>query len=266
MKYIKYFAGLTWTAFFIFWVVSLVLDSPTLSNNFSDTYTVVPFIGSLLGFFVSRHWGGLKSLLGRASMMFAIGLFLQSLGQLSYSIAYLVSGEEIAFPSFGDVFFLATSIAYIYGSYLMLKIVKPFGNVFSPAWLTLVSILITFIVLCAMWFGFISQGIQDERGGLVSVLNVLYPLAQACYFLIGVVALIQSRRLGGGKMFVPIVLLLSSLCVQFAAEFYFLYSSYHSEWSAGGYSEGMYLFSYGLMIVAIAYLDTTRKKISGAAS
>ena len=81
---------------------------------FSASYGVMALWGGLLGWRISKKWGGVKSILGRSIVFFALGLLAQEFGQLIYSFYSLYLGVEIPYPSLGDLGFFGSIPLYIY--------------------------------------------------------------------------------------------------------------------------------------------------------
>lgn len=51
----------------------------------SATYELISLLGGIFGLVISGYWQGRKSIVGRAILVFSIGLFLQSFGQIVYN-------------------------------------------------------------------------------------------------------------------------------------------------------------------------------------
>ena len=112
-----------------------------------------------------------------------------------------------------------------------------------------------------MYKSFLNLAVHDERGTIYSVLNVAYPLIQAFYFLLGIVAIMQARRMAGGKMLVAVSVMLFALIVQYIADFSFLYQSYHNTWQPASSNDLLYVSAYGLMALAILMINRVRRSV-----
>src|SRR6185503_7492659 len=79
--------------------------------------------GALWGLYLSKLWGGYKSVIGRASLIFALGLLAQAFGQNVYNYLYATQGFDIQppYPGLGDVGFFGSVILYIYGAILLAR-------------------------------------------------------------------------------------------------------------------------------------------------
>ena len=77
---------------------------------FTGTYGLVALFGGALGVFISKKWGGINSVFGRAVLMFSIGLLAQELGQLIYFYYIYVLRLELPYPSLGDISIIQSPI------------------------------------------------------------------------------------------------------------------------------------------------------------
>lgn len=246
--------------YIIWWLAINKLNVPN-RDNFSDSYSLISLTAGLAGLVAAKKWGLFKSKFGAAIGFFALGLILQFLGHLIYGLYFRVGHVELAFPSVGDIPFLLTGFAYILGVYNLLKIIVFKGSIFKPRIVLIISTFITVIIGWLIYVGFLHLAIHDERGTIYSVVNAAYPLIQVFYFLIGSIALMQAKRMVGGKMLAAVSTMLVALIVQYIADFSFLYQSYHDIWKAAGSNDLVYVVAYGLMALSILMIDRTRRKI-----
>ncbi len=259
LRIITFIACIGWLAY---WVVINVLSlSDTHRNIFTDSYSFLPLIAAVYVLVMAKQWGGFKSALGKSLVWFSVGLALQFCDQIIYSLYFFTTGKDLTFPNPGDIPYVLSGVAYVLAVYWLLKVIKPYGNRFAPYWVSTVSITIGALALGAMYVAFIQFGISDDRGLVYGVLNTLYPVLQAVYFVLGVVALLQSRLVSKGMLFMPVLLLLLALGAQFGADFLFLYQDYHETWIAAGTSDFLYATAYSLLVVAVYSIDRTRTKL-----
>lgn len=250
-------SALLWLAW---WIGLHAFDAGPSPDNFTDTYWIVPLSAAVIGLAASRRWGGFKSTFGRALAFFSLGLGLQAVGQITYTLYYRFGDVELAFPSIGDIPYLLSNIFYIFALSSLLAFLYFKQKFYKPWWILVIALLITGGIVYAMTVSFLHIAVTDERGTLYSILNVTYPLIQSVYFLLGLIALLKSRILTGAKMFGSIALLLVALLTQFLADFTFLYRSYHGTWEPGGLSDLLYLLAYGLMGVSVIMIDVVRRR------
>ncbi len=75
-----------------------------------SAYQIMALFGTLIGFAASQKWDGYKSLIGKAIMLFSIGLLLQSFGQSVDSYYNYFKNQAIPYPSLGDIGFMGASM------------------------------------------------------------------------------------------------------------------------------------------------------------
>jgi hypothetical protein len=246
---------------FLLWWLGINLLKLNGSNNYTDIFPVIALIGGIGGLFVAKKWGFFKSRLGAALSFFSIGLMLQFFGSFIYTLYFRIGGIELAYPSVGDIPYLTTSVLYVVAVYYLSKVIVVRGSIFKPIGVLITAIIMTIVLATVLYFSFLNIAIQDPRGAIYSIVNAAYPVIQAFYFLIGIIALLQARRMAGGKMLLSVSLLLVALIVQYAADFSFLYQAYHNTYQPAGSSDLLYTIAYGLMAFAILMIDRVRDSL-----
>lgn len=246
--------------YLVWWAGINFLDWPN-RDNYSDSYSLVALSAGIAGLLAAKQWGMFKSRFGAAIGYISAGLLLQFLGHLIYAIYFRVGHVELAYPSIGDIPFLFTGVAYALGLYNLLRVIVGRGKIFQPVYVLVVSLLSTLFLSALVYVSFLHFGIHDSRGTIYSLLNIAYPTIQAVYFLLGVVALLQAKRMAGGKMFSAVLVLVLALLVQYAADFSFLYQDYHDTWQAAGSNDLIYVIAYGMMAFSLLRIENVRASI-----
>ncbi len=257
---VLYIPLIIWVGFVVWWILINVTGKGS-RDNFTDTYSVVALATFISGAIVARKWGLFKSRFGSVIGYFAVGLLMQFLGHFIYALYFRLGNVELAYPSIGDIPFLLTGVFYILAIYNLLKVIVVKGNVFKPRYVPVISIITTLILSWLVYVSFLNLAIHDERGIIYSLVNAAYPIIQVFYFLMGVVAILQAKRMAGGKMFLSVSVILAALVVQYAADFSFLYQDYHGTWKAAGSNDLIYLVAYGLMGLSIIMIDVVRRRV-----
>lgn len=255
--------GLSWM---VWWIFINFFGYEGSRDNFTDTYSLVALIGSVVGLIVAKKWGGFSSRFGKSIAFFAIGLGLQFLGQLIYGYYFRVLDVELAYPSIGDIPYLLSNVMYVLAVINILRVITPVGSFLKPLKVLVTSLVMSLGVLAAMYFGFLHLAAQDERGLIFQVVNIAYPLIQSVYFLFGLIALLQARRIAGGKMFWAVFVLLIALVVQYSADFMFLYQSYHDTWEAARLNDLIFVSAYTLMVLSILMINQVRLQLTSSNS
>jgi len=254
------------SALVFWWAVLFFIHASDLNHEnlvWGATYQVVAFIGAACGLFVSKSWGGYKSLVGRAILMFSIGLLLQNFGQTVFSIYNVALEIDVPYPSLADFGFFLSIPFYVYGAYLV-------GSI-SGSKISLQSyhnkafaVIVPALLLGGTYYLFLRGYFFDSTDYLRTFLDFAYPLGQAIYISLAILALIFSKNYLGGAIRSAMMFVLSALVMQYVADFNFLYEALNGTWVNGGYGDFLYLLSYGMMALALIKFGETFSRIRNA--
>ena len=252
---IKAFYGLSiaiFLTFAVWWVVNHLRFEPEDGANalLADSYWVLPLLGGITGLWASRKWGGLKSVFGRAILLFSLGLLLQVFGQVVYTYYARVQQIEAPYPSIGDIGFFGSVLIYIAAIYLLAKTAGAHLLRIKNA-KHVIALVLPLALLTTSYLVFLRGYEFDWSNKLVPLLDFGYPLGQAIYVSLALLTYLLSRKLLGGIMRNKILLLLAALVVQYAADFTFLYKFSRETYYAGGITDAIYLVAYFLMAIAL---------------
>ena len=122
-SYLVIIASIIFLFFAIWWVFLqlFVGRNNILYGLFATSYFLLPFYGGVYALHTSQKWGGLKSLLGKAILMFSLGLFMQVFGQIMYAYYTNFKHIQVPYPSLGDIGYFGTIPFYAYGVILLAK-------------------------------------------------------------------------------------------------------------------------------------------------
>jgi hypothetical protein len=250
--------------FAIWWTIVFgIFDTHLVQHNlyWAAAYQIVALWGGLFGLYISRLWGGYKSLMGRSIIFFSLGLLLQCLGQSAFSYYTTILGVEVPYPSMADIGYFGSIPFYGLGIAWIAKV-----SGVAICLRSLVGKTQAFVVPAVMLilsYAFFLWGYKfDLSQPLKIVLDFGYPLGEAIYVSIAILALLLSRNILGGIMKGPIIFLMMALIAQYCADFNFLYQAANDTWINGGYGDFMYLVAYFLMTTALLYLGDMFSKIS----
>ncbi|OGY35224.1 MAG: hypothetical protein A3D99_00955 [Candidatus Andersenbacteria bacterium RIFCSPHIGHO2_12_FULL_45_11] len=245
------------------WWVTIYLRGLTSgfeNNAFTLSYPWLSLIGGIIGLGIAKKWGGFKSIIGRSLLALSLGLLAQSFGQAAYAYYIYVTGIEVPYPSVGDVGYFSSILFYLYGVLLLARVLRVNFSLRSLA-NQAQAILIPLIVLGFSYFLFLRGYEFDWSQPLKIFLDFGYPLGQAIYVSIAMIALLASRKALGGFMKEPMSFLLVALVVQYFSDFMFLYQVSNEQWYVGGTNDFTYLLAYSFMALALIQLGTTLQKI-----
>lgn len=253
---------LVFLGLFIWWVSihARGLTEGQENEYYTTAYSLLALLGGIYGLNYARKWGGLKSTLGSALTILSAGLLSQFIGTMLYSYYILVLGIEVPYPSAGDIVFLVSVFLYIYGSYLVAKVS---GSSFSMQSLRskLIAIAIPVAILLISYAVFLNGYQPDWSNIVVTFLDFGYPIGQAVYLSIALLALLFSKDILGGMMRKPIMMLILALILQYVADFAFSYQYAHSTVYAGDFLDLFYTFSYFIMAIALISIGNMFYKV-----
>lgn len=220
------------------------------NNYFTLAYPVLSLLGGVAGCVFARKWGGLKSQLGIALTMFAWGLLAQFIGQALYSYYIYILGIEVPYPSLGDLSFFLSVVLYIIGAIWLSRVS---GMKFSMQSFRgkLQAFLIPLVILLISYWVFLRGYEPDLSNKVLLFLDFGYPIAQAAYVSIAIMALVISKNILGGMMRQPIMLLIAALILQYVADFSFSYQVSRETWYVGGVNDFLFCLSYFFMTISL---------------
>lgn len=228
-------------------------------GDYPSIYGVMALWGAIWGIMVSREYGGIRSIMGRALIFFSLGLLAQELGQLIYAYYSFYQHIAVPYPSLGDIGYFGSIPLYIYGVWLLAKasgVQLKLRSYFNQS----LAVLIPLIMLGVSYFFFLQSYTFDWSNPLKIFLDFGYPLGQAIYISLAIATFLLSRGVLGGIMRGKILFLLFALCIQYMSDFIFLYQSSRGTWSAGGPNDYMYLISYLTLTLALLQFKNILKK------
>ena len=238
------------------------LASDANNQIWAASYQILAFIGGIVGIFYSRLWGGYKSYVGRGVLFLAIGLLFQCFGQSVYSYFIFYQHITIPYPSLGDVGFFGSVIMYIGAT---TQIARACGVTLKASFSKKINIFILPVILLVIsYFIFLKGYVFDWSNPVKIFLDFGYPLGEAIYVSIALMAILLSRQLLGGIMKKPLMFMIVAFLFQYASDFTFLYQSNNGTWRAGGVNDLMYSISYLLMSLSIVYMGKTFFRIQEA--
>ncbi len=253
-------------AYLVAWVALQFTTEPDSSVRelWADTYGVVALIGAVGGLGFAKKWGGLKSSLGKAITFLSIGLCAQVFGQIVYTYYFYAQNVEAPYPSIGDIGFFGSIPFYILGAWFLAKTIG-FRFSLRQTSAKLLSFIVPAIVLALTYKTFLDDYVFADTDKLVVFLDFGYPLGQAVFVSIALLAYLVSRKLLGGTMRNKVLIILLGLAVQYAADFNFLHQTIQESWQNGGYGDMLYMTAYllvslGLISLGHFELGTTEAK------
>jgi hypothetical protein len=249
--------------FFLWWIFDPIIlgqGHKRMLGDFASIYFLMAVWGSIWGVIVSRKWGGFKSVIGKAILMFSLGLFAQAFGECVYAYYTFYLNIKIPYPSLGDLGYFGSIPLYIYGAILLAKAsgIKIKLRSFKHQ---LVAYIIPIIILAIGYFLFLQNYTFDWSDPVKVFLDFGYPLAQAIYISVALLTYFLSTGVLGGIMKNKILFFLFALFIQFLSDYNFLYQVSRGTWVTGGFGNFLYLSAFFLMTLAIIQFNSVYKKL-----
>lgn len=245
--------------FALWWAVLYFLFEAHLTQQnlyWAAVYQLIAWWGGIYGLMSARIWGGPKSLMGRGILFFSIGLLLQAFGQSTFSYYTTLLSVDIPYPSIADIGYFGSIFFYIFGIASIAKIsgvgvrLKGLGGKAFAALIPVALLIFSYTIFL--------NGYQfDWSNPLKVFLDFGYPLGEALYVALAILALVLSRNILGGIMKTPLTFLMLALVIQYFADFNFLYQVANETWVNGGYGDFLYTLAYFLMAISLAKIADT---------
>lgn len=254
---------LTFLFFSFWWIYLNFLGSNTEQGkiNFSGVYGIMALWGGLVGMYISTKWGGLRSIIGKAIFMFGLGLFLQELGQLAYAYYInILNIEEPPYPSIGDAFFLASIPAYTYGIWLLGKATGVKSSLHHN-YNKIIAVVIPVFILIISYILFLPEYEFDWSNRLLIFFDIGYPIGQAIYISLAILAYLLSRRYLGGYLKLPVLLIFLGLLFQYIADYMFSFQYNNETWAPGELNEYIFFLAYTIMTYGLFIFGSSLEKL-----
>ena len=248
--------------FSVWWIVLQLLHVSSTSLEvqiWAGLYQLTALFGSIAGFKIAKKWGGLKSMMGRATLMFSFGLFFEVIAQSAGTYLAWKLGT-VPYPSLSDVGAFGALIFYAIGAIFLAKasgahvLLRNYKG-------KLIVVLVPLLFLAASFVIFLRAYQYDWSQPLTTFLDIGYPLGEAFYHSMASLAYLLSRKLLGGIMKVPILFFIAALIAEYIADFLFLYDSHSGAYVYGGFNDLLFVVSYSLMAISLIQLGVVFKYI-----
>jgi hypothetical protein len=248
----------TWFVIFFYLVILiwwgkmfLVGQQDGMENYlFGAVYAVIALVGAVNGLFVSRIYGGWKSVIGRGIIFLSLGLIGEAFGQGVWSYYNLLAQVEVPYPSIGDIGYFSIIPLYTLG---ILSFAKASGANFSLRSLNgkLFFAIIPLVMLAVSYIIFLRDYQFDLSQPIKIFLDFGYPLGEAIYISLAIVTFILSKKLLGGIMRAKIIFLIIAFVIQYITDFSFLYTASQGTYYNGGFVDLFYATSFAVMSLVL---------------
>jgi len=243
---------------YVGWWISFqhVVAKGTLSNQwYGYTYGFIALIGAIIGLLAARKWGGFRTVLGKAILFFSLSLLAQDAGQIIYAYYIVVAKIQIPYPSWGDVAYFGSVLLYITAAIFLAK-AAGVKYALKQSRYKAIAVLLPILILSISSAIILHKHQFDTSKPMTVLLDVGYPVGEAIYISIAVLAYMLSRKLIGGVLGRATLFVIAAFVVQYIADFTFIYQSDRNSYVPGSYDDFLYLISYfvGALTMARFYV------------
>lgn len=245
----------------IFWAgiqFSKITELPiNLVYSFSNGFLATA--AGVMGFLISRHWGGSKSAVGKAVLLISLGTTSWGLGTLIWSFYNFVLHVPVPYPSWADLGYVLAVPLWTIGVYYLSKAT---GAKFSLRKLhgRLMLILLPLLAAVASYYFLYVIARKSSfvvEGGLLKIfLDFYYPLGDWVILTVAFLVFGLSFQYLGGRFRWPVMITLLGFVLMFISDFMFSYTT-----TVGIYYNGHLvdlLFTVAIFVISfgIASFDT----------
>lgn len=248
----------------LFWLGLQVAGVKDLTINlfYSFALNTLAFLGGVCGLMVSRKWGGMRSAVGKGILFMALGLISWGgIGGYIWSYYNFVLSQEIPYPSFSDVGFIAAVPLWAIGMFYLAKatgVKYGLRNSLGKVYLLLFPIL-SFIASYYFLVTVARDGVVSDGGGFTKVFfDFAYPLGDVVIITIALLIYGLTLKLLGGIYKWPVRIILLGFVTMFFADAAFSYSTTVETYYNGNYADLLFTVALFLMSFGIASFQTKR--------
>ncbi|MBI1862980.1 hypothetical protein HYS00_02580 [Candidatus Microgenomates bacterium] len=238
----------------VFWYVriqALGIHQTPETYLFGFTYALIALIGGINGLWISRVWGGFRSVMGKGIIFLSLALLGLWLGQTIWSI-YNLQGLEVPYPSLADIGYFSIIPLCALSIFFF---ARASGARFSlrQSKGKLVSVAIPIAIALIYYFTLV-RNLQPDASPIKTFFNYGYPLGEAFTISLAFVSFELSRQSLGGRMKLRILYLMFALIFHFVTECIFLYTQAAGTYQNAGFVDLMYAISFTILSLGLIYL------------
>ena len=234
-----------------------VEDRSSMGTITQVPLALIPIIGSFIGLSVSRKWGGHKSRLGKAIILYSLGLLAWGSGVVGWLIyIYILKQTEVPYPSPADFVYMLAQILWYAASITMARVIgAQYGFKSASGWIKAilggifgVGLSYVLLVTVARDGAFTIDGFT-----LRTFFDFYYPIATSLSLTLTLVVFLLSGKFLGGKFKKSLLVLFTGFIFQFFGDFYYTYATtretyFNGHWSDMLFTTAMLVLSLGLIL------------------
>src|SRR3989344_2161197 len=203
-------------------------DFEFLLKPFLIGMTVIPLVGGGFGLLNALHWGGIRSVVGRALASLSLGTIAWGLGMVVWNYYLFFTDVEVPYPSLADAIFICSWPLWTYGIY---ELAKVGGAKFALRGQgSKIPLLLAPLLMAALSYYLV---ITVARGGVIGLdggavkgfFDLFYPLGDIVIASATLLAVILSRKLLGGIYRKAVLVLFAGFMMNYVSDIVFSYTT-----------------------------------------
>jgi len=247
-----------------FWlsIYSNGLVDTNLNYFFGLIISVIPFFSGIGSIMISKKWGGLGSVIGRAIIFFSIGLITWSIGTMVFAYYNLFLSVEVPYPSVADVVYILSTPFWAIGILYLSKATGVIASLktFKGKVILILIPLIIGIISYYLLFIFARGGEIDVNDGLKGFFDILYPLEDIILLTLTTLIYSLSYNYLGGRYKLPCLVIMLGFALNYFADFSFAYTTttatyYVANWVDLLFAVAMFFLSIGLLSFDVSLIQ-----------
>lgn len=195
---------------------------------FGLVFGLIPLVGGFLGLRNAVAWGGMRSVMGRASTLLSLGLICWAIGGLIWAYYNFFGAVDVPYPSLADVAYVMSWPLWMLGAIELskatgarLSLRKGGGKLFLLIVPIVVAVLSYYLLVVVARGGALTGG-----GEAIKVFfDLAYPLGDVVILSLSLLIYGLSLKYLGGRYQQPIVILFSGFVLNYVADFAFSWTT-----------------------------------------
>ncbi|MFA6474782.1 MAG: hypothetical protein WCV88_01110, partial [Patescibacteria group bacterium] len=199
----------------------------------------LPCIGTMIGFYRMKQWGGYKSIVGKSLFFISVGLLFWSLGTFIWVYYNMFLYVEVPYPSWMDLAYFQVPIFLGIGIIMLANLTSIQTQVRKTKekiYFFLIPILMAIVTYYFIFMQLHGGAIALSDGAIKIFLDLYYPGGDIAILTILIIFSGLEFNYIGERLKLPVTLVIIGLVVNYVADFCFSYST-----SVGTYYNGNFV-------------------------
>lgn len=245
----------------IYWQVLRLSHTTDLPVNlgYSFSTAVVAFFGGVFGIFISRHWGGVKSAVGKAVLCLSSGTLVWSLGNFVWSYYIFFLHIEMPYPSLADLGYSLAVPFWVFGVYFLSYATGARFSLKETGGRLMLFAMPVFAAVFSYYFLFVvarGSNIEVEGGLLKIFLDFYYPIGDWIILTVSFLMFGLSWEYLGGRFRLPVFIVLLGFIFMFMADFLFSYTTTVGSYYNGNIADLLFAVAMSVISIGVTSFDT----------